>query len=375
MQESRWQNCVVHYNNEVLEFFSEYFTSNNRKCLLIGGAGFDPRSTLLIKHLSSLLDDRLESFLIKEERPAPSEELAQKAGQNIEEMKKYCASTIVKKIDIFAADNAVVGGRNVIRSIREISLKKYTDVVLDMSALSMGISFPVARYLYEHVQNFNTIVNVHLVVISNPNLDSLIDSTPNDRVSNVHGFAQSNLYGQDEQEALLWLPQLSVSKIQVLKMIHRNVKPHDTCPILPFPTEQPKKGDEVVLKLFSSIREAWGRPLENEWGLDPRNFLYADERKPLDIYRSILRLDDERRPVFESFGGSRIILSPVGSKIPAIGALMAAIERKFPVVYVESLAYSMSEGQREIGYRESRLAHIWLFGDAYLRDTLGKAAK
>ena len=54
--------------------------------------------------------------------------------------------------------------------------------------------------------------------------------------------------------------------------------------------------------------------------------MYADERMPVDIYRTIMRIDNERKPVFETFGGSTIVLSLLGSmKIPAIGIVMAAL--------------------------------------------------
>ena len=61
-------------------------------------------------------------------------------------------------------------------------------------------------------------------------------------------------------------------------------------------------------------------------------------------------------------------MSPLSSKIPAIGALMAALERQFPVVYVEALAYIVDwEQVRDISSDASRKAHVWLRGDAYLK--------
>lgn len=368
MGSNRWENCVAHYDNEVQSFFKEHFSDEKRTCILIGGAGFDPRSAELVKHLSGLLGQRLRAHLVKEERPEPDPELVRRADDNLKAIKGYCKNLKVEEINIFAEDNAVVGGRNIIRSLSGIALENFTDVVIDMSALSMGVSFPIVSYVYERVRTLEGNINVHLAVISNPELDALITSAPNDRVSDVRGFDRRQLFGEDDK-ALLWLPQPSESKQNVLRMIHTDVSPHDTCPILPFPSEDPKKGDRIAYNVFDSIHTDWGGPLENDWGLDPKNFVYADERKPLDIYRTILRIDDERTPVFETFGGSIIILSPLGSKIPAIGALMAALERKFPVVYVEALAYNVDWIRAEaVQSSNSRIAHVWLYGDAYLRD-------
>jgi hypothetical protein len=373
MAGERWENCVAHYDAEVLRFFEEYFKNDDRKCLLIGGAGFDPRSTALVKSLSQILATRLNVYLIREERPDPDPELVRRADLNIKEIEEYCENVTVVPVDIFAADNAVVGGRNVVSAIKEIKYSEYTDIVVDASALSMGISYPVVSFVFELAcDHFGTMLNVHLVVMSNPELDALITSEPNERASDVHGFMRRELFG-DSEKARLWLPLLSEGRELVLKMIHGAISPQDTCPILPFPSVDAKKGDRVAFDVFASIQSDWGGPLENDWGLDPRNFVYADERRPLDIYRTILRIDEERTPVFEALGGSIVILSPLGSKIPAIGALMAALERKFPVVYVEALAYTVNwERVDASNSSDSRMVHIWLYGDAYFKDIEAK---
>ena len=75
--------------------------------------------------------------------------------------------------------------------------------------------------------------------------------------------------------------------------------------------------------------------------MDTRNIVYADEEDPLDLYRTILKLDDRRQSVFEKTGGSMLILSPFGSKVMALGALMAALERDLPVAHLEPIGYEL----------------------------------
>jgi hypothetical protein len=59
-------------------------------------------------------------------------------------------------------------------------------------------------------------------------------------------------------------------------------------------------------------------------------------------------------------------LSPIGSKLLSLGALLAALERDFPVVYVEALEYKVDfaalERQRT---QPGILVHLWLKGEAY----------
>lgn len=355
-----WENCVSHYDDGVTNFFAEYFSEGKQKCLLIGGAGFDPRGTEFVGALASILRDRLNVSLIKEIRPNPDINLVLNAENNLKKVQDACSEVTVCNVNILAEDNAVVGGRNAITSISKMALNNFSDIVIDISALSLGVSFPIVRYIYEYVKKHHQTINVHLVVVSNPELDTLIRSIPNDRASEVRGFPRANLFGENET-ARLWMPQLMESKKSILSMIYEEVAPHDTCPILPFPSEDPKKGDRIACSLIPN--------LENEWSVDPRNLVYADERKPLDIYRTILRIHDERCPVFSTFGGSTIILSPLGGKIPAIGALMAALERKFPIVYVEALEYNVDWAEVDnLDDIHSKMVHVWLYGEAYLSD-------
>ena len=50
----------------------------------------------------------------------------------------------------------------------------------------------------------------------------------------------------------------------------------------------------------------------------------------------------------------------------AIGALMAAIERDFPIAYVEAMGYTVDFGLLEKpGIDSGEIVHVWLHGEAY----------
>jgi hypothetical protein len=63
----------------------------------------------------------------------------------------------------------------------------------------------------------------------------------------------------------------------------------------------------------------------------------------------------------------QIILSPLGSKALSLGALMAALERNFAVMYVEAIGYTADFAQLDAlaPARQGELVHLWLHGDAY----------
>ena len=231
-----------------------------------------------------------------------------------------------------------------------------TDLVVDLSALSVGTSFPMVRYLVERIEHGKGPPNLHLFVAHDPELDAAIQSVPSDAPGYVHGFKGGSTLDGSAAAAKLWLPQLASGRGGALSRLHAFVDPHDTCPILPFPAADPRLGD--------SLAEEFLTELETGWSVDTRNIVYADEGDPLDLYRTILRLDDLRKPVFQEVGGSLLVLSPLGSKVTALGALMAALERDLPVAYLESIGYDL-DGSVVTTSKGPNLVHVWLEGDVY----------
>ena len=351
----RWDSCIVHRGNDVEKFVDQYLGKSDRKIFLVAGAGFDPRACTLASRLRGK-NAHIHAFLVKEERPNPPQSLLDKANTNRNTLTSAFGSHEVKTIEVFDADGAVIGGHNVMKILRQKYLDNLTDVVVDVSALSVGISFPIIRYFTQLIANSKGIVNLHLFVAHDPNLDARIRATASDSPSYVRGFdGKSTLY-DTANAARLWLPLLATGRRQALTRLYEFVDPHDTCPILPFPAGNPRLGDELVEEYLTEF--------ESTWEVDARNIVYADENDPLDLYRTILRLDDFRQKVFHTTGGSMLILSPLGSKVMALGTLLAAIERDLPVAHLEPIGYNLQASTLET-MDPPNLVHIWLEGEAY----------
>ncbi len=134
------------------------------------------------------------------------------------------------------------------------------------------------------------------------------------------------------------------------------IEPDDVVPVLPFPSYNPRLADCLI--------EHYAPEVEGQWAVDPRNVVFAADGDPLDFYRTVVRLDDVRRPVFEGTIGSLIVLSPLGGKALALGTMMAAIERDLPVMYVEALGYELAP-DGPTAFSDDDFVHVWLSGDAY----------
>ena len=352
-----WDPCVGHHGNDVELFFTQYFGQLGREVLLVAGAGFDPRACTVAVQVNRTAP-HTRMLLVKEERPNPPALQAEQAEANTKRLLDSVTDSCVEAVQIFGTDGAVVGGRNAIRLLRRQCFRGLTDIVVDISALSVGTSFPIIRYLFESVSSKEIRANLHVLVVHDPCLDAAIRARPSDAPGYVHGFKGGATLSGEYGAARLWLPQLAPGRRSALGRLHTYVDPHDTCPIIPFPATNPRLGDELA--------EEYLTELETSWQVDPRNIVYAHEGDPLDLYRTILRLADRREPVFVETGGSKVILSPLGSKVMALGALMAALERDLPVAHLETLGYEMTEPIAKIA-SEPNLMHIWLEGDAYVR--------
>jgi hypothetical protein len=358
----RWDPCVYHRGDHANAFLREYLAQAGRQYLLVVGAGFDPRSVRIASAFPNDVKKDATVILIREDRPNPLQTLVERAKKNGEQLRNQFPKAGEHTIPIFARDNAVIGGRQGAKLMSAQKLDGITDIIVDMSALSIGVAFPIIKHFLtilavpEHSKT-----NLHVLASHNSSIDDAITSMPSDAVAPIHGFRGGLGLDDKSRAAMLWMPQLSLSKRLVLNRIFqmlRNVQ-EDTvvCPILPFPSSRPRLCDELIEEFSQELQEAWS--------VDVRDLIYADEKSPLDLYRTILTIDDARKRVFASVGGSQIVLSPLGSKALSLGALMAALERDFTILYVESIGYTLNEEQADSATGSDELVHIWLHGDAY----------
>lgn len=362
----QWQldRCVNHrdigYDHHAKRFITTYFSDKNVRILLIAGAGFDPRTTRVCKLIADSSKDKLlQGLLITENRPHSNNELLARAEPNIDEMRKILSNNTTFSINIFAVDGAVIGGREVTKSMCDLPLNDFTDIVIDISAMSIGIAYPMIRYLFEILKSNKANKNLHVMVTDNPAVDSKIIPIASDKVGTVFGFHGGLGLDPNIEAVKLWLPQLILGRKSILDKIHMYIpEPKDICPILPLSESDPKLSDKLI--------DYYKDEFESTWEVDGRSIIYVDERNPLDLYRTILQIDDARRRVFASLTGSTIVLSPVGSKASAIGALMAAIERDYPVVYAEPIDYTVDFDELDqCDDDSSRIVHVWLYGNVY----------
>lgn len=349
----RWDPCVSHRGyREVKEFSDSYLSRKDGNVLLVAGVGFDPRSCVFAEQVAGSRT-RIAALIVREVYPHQSPRQADQMARNWSNLRKAFSISREESISIFAKHVAFVGARTVISELTRRSFEDVTDVIVDMSALSIGISFPVVRYFLKRLDEGYGPRNLHVFVAHSPEADVNIRPEPIDSPSYIHGFQGRSRLSENENLTKLWMPRLASGQGAALERIYHYVAPHETCPILPFPARDPRQGDLLAMEYVEQLQELWS--------VDARGIVYADEGNPLDLYRTILKLEDLRRPVFEEIGGSQLVLSPLGSKAMALGALMAACERDLPVAYIEAIDHEWEE--EDIGTPTPIL--VWLGGEVY----------
>ncbi len=349
-------NCIAHNGNDALEFVKERIYTS-KKTLFIGTVGMDANSLYYPRLLvgASSIDYK---FLI-EKRPAVSKSLEILGKAHRDFLLQQIGSTVkFQEIEIIADDDATVAGRNAVRAVAPwLQQLGYSDIVVDSTGMSRGTCFPIVRQAVE--AGLKQGVDVHLLNASG-NKPSF-NSESNDRAEWMHGF-QGKMGRDSMDDALkLWVPQLSEGKVQTTATMYTKLSPvAEVCPIIPFPSQNPRRGDNILFEYKDALIE--------EWGSDLLNIIYAHESNPLDVYRSVSTLHTIREQVFSGTEETPVtILSPAGWRIGSLGMLLAAIDLELPVLYVETIGYTAESAVpcKVILPSPDHTWHIWLTGSVY----------
>ena len=363
---ARWEYYLLLRDARLREFWVEHLCHSRRAVLVILGRGFDPRMGLGLKMLleggGEGPRDVLGLDFHEGQMSAPLNQ-QRLVTSNWEDIKASVGSrgTIVcQALKFWSAEGRRISSqsaRSVFDSAKRLS--PYTDVVVDISAMPRDVYFPlIARILHllDHSPSRATSrINLHLLVAEDPGYDASIHREGIDENAE---FMASFGGGFDEEGAptpKVWMPVLGEGKCTQFDRIQDMVKPDEVCPVLPSPSRNPRRADDIVME--------YQRSLFDELHLDGRSFLYASERNPFEVYRrlrsAVLRYGD----VLSILGGCRVAISPLSSKLMSLGALLAAYELKRLDCRV-GIAHVGSQGyQIDNTVPKAELFGLWLTGE------------
>jgi len=203
--------------------------------------------------------------------------------------------------------------------------------------------------------------NIHVVVAEDVGLDKRIrEEGIDENASYLHGFSSALELQATAGIPKVWIPVLGEGKEAQLTRIYDHVKPDEICPVIPSPSLDPRRGDNLLIEyrelLFDQLR------------VEPRNIIYASENNPFETYRQISQTVTHYVEALQSLDGCKAVISSVSSKLLSIGALLASFELKkngymVGISHVESQGYRMQPS--DPGTTHEELYSLWLSGEIY----------
>ncbi len=367
----RWNDYIFFKGPDFDIFWEQHLRAENRNVLFIIGLGFDPR---MCTGISAIMNaggtGKRECLLIEfdEGDDSPSKKYNNEVQRNKEELQQLFnqkGKIVSKQLQMWSDDGRRIGARRASEIIGDSSsLNEWNDIIIDVSALPRGVYFPlIAKLLYlidERCQNNNKL-NLHVVVTEDVLLDKSIQEEGIDETAcYLHGFSSALEREATAGIPVVWIPVLGEGKETQLIRMYDNVKPDEICPVLPSPSRNPRRSDNLLMEyrdlLFDRLR------------VEPQNVIYTCEHNPFEtyrqIYKAIQRYDDSLKPL----QGCKIVISAVSSKLLSIGALLAAYEAKkagymIAISHIETHGYAMQKA--DYTKKEHDLFSLWLAGECY----------
>lgn len=330
--------------------------STSENILFICGAGFDPRTLDTPRRVASVKWEQLTVLALKPSVGGEHDTAVGAAHENEEELNILFGDRLTVVDSPQVLDPNTTGTVLSRRLQVQHQVLDFDTVIVDMSGLPSSISFTVLQLFLqqsllgaEEPRRFAG--NLLVTVSEDVSTDARIMASGLDAPGTLAGFERL----PDISTTCIWVPVLGTGAGEELRALTTLLDPHEVCPVVPFPSRNPRRGDELILEHRVLLIE--------ELQFEPRNVLYASETNPFDLYRQLVWLADRYRTALAPLGGATIVVSEHTSKILSLGVLLAAHEAKLVVGHVRPMAYRLS-GSNPVD-RMPWIYTAWLTGQPY----------
>lgn len=377
--ELKWANYFMRGPTHFEEFWRDYLKDSRRRLLFIIGQGIDPRMCHGVQAiLKSSKGVRCDCILVEfdEGSDSPTKKHVQLALNNKDtlcELLQGLGSLVDRTMRMWTDDRRRIGSIHAAEIISDIAeISGYTDVIIDVSAMPRGVYFPLigkTLYLLEDAKTSplgTPIPNLHVIVSEDAKQDRRMRSVGiDDAADYVHGFTSPDLEAEATAEIRrVWIPILGEEQGAKLERIYTLVHPDEICPVLPSPSRNPRRGDNLLIEYRELILD--------QWRVDPKNIVFASEQNPFETYRQIHRTVRLYNQALGPLGGCKAIISALSSKLLSIGAMLAVYELKqtgmsVGLAHVEAQGYDIVDtGQDNVTELDKEeLFTLWLSGECY----------
>jgi hypothetical protein len=366
----RWNPYCLTGESGFDDFWRDHLADRERRVLLILGRGFDVRATETARRLAALGANIHARLLAFDNNLAVSPEQDELTRRNHEALVELLGENAVQEVpvQIGGPSGPAVTPRNTQRAIAGAGdLLEFDDVVVDISAMPRMVALTaVAKLLFdldEAQLSGGRSVNLHVTTAESVTADlGAARGSLRDSVTMVTGFSgQLNAQGT-EQWPRVWFPVLGEGQRERLDLIRDLLNPDEICPVIPFPSKEPRRGDEIVAEHRMTLFD--------DFAVEPANLLLASEYNPFEAYKQLFLAMDRYRRALKELGGCKVFVSPLSSKLLSIGVLLACYDHRFGdipgqrldvgIPYVETADYG--DPTQDIG-TDFELYSMWIRGE------------
>jgi len=387
-----WKNYVFRHGIAVEDLWDQMFadrraTGRPLSLLYVAGKGFDVRANVVAtKYVERLLASECEVgnaslLLVGFSGYQLSPELQTQTAKNAAELEETfrpvggCEAIVIGgsaegEDDISATVALRRGADEVLRHV-----SSQTDIVLDVSSLPRIAYLTILLTLLAKIIPQGSEgeglaakgVTLQVLVAEDAALDSQISSEdPSNDLVLIPGYSEALQSEALRDLPLVWLPILGENRIAQIQKIEEIIPSEaEICPVLPHPSRNPRRGDQLLVEYDSVLFARRETPLSN--------ILYAHEAHPFELYRQLLGAMTRYRKTLDVLGGCRLVVTPLASKLMTIGSALACFEMKLlSADHRSSVAIPYAEPKRYVASIDALLATrpdmsaLVLTGDAYL---------
>ncbi|MBY0329618.1 MAG: hypothetical protein K2X49_02965 [Acetobacteraceae bacterium] len=356
------------------DFWKGHLAQRERRLLLVLGKGFDVRALETARRLHELGADVDVWLLAFHNGQVDSALRRARTDQNTEGLRELFPPDRIQQIDIDigGAFDSPVASRSTYTQLRAAGdPTAYADVVVDISAMPRMVAMTSIAVLLKWLDDAaksGGCVNLHVSTAESVTADLAAgQGTLRDQVSFVRGFSGELTAQTTKDLPHVWFPVLGESQRNRLDKIHQSLTPDEICPVVPFPSRKPRRGDEIIYE----HREL----LFDTFQVEPRNILLACEYNPFEAYKQVFEAMDRYRRALNTLGGCKAFVSPLSSKLLSVAVLLACYDHLFGDVpgkrlkvgipYVETATYADPVQRSDDPFE---LYSMWIRGEWELVD-------
>lgn len=338
-----WDQYVFRRGSDANDLWDHLFDKRPIRLLYIAGSGFDLRAQAVMRECVDSIRDSgatvedAKLILIDFAQYNLETDLKELTIENARELQQiFSAVGRVERISYAAAeDDREFSASNTLRFGTDAVLEKVgdqTDIILDASSLPRVIYLALMTSLLNRLIPCKDApdalaaggVNFQVLVAEDANLDGqIMAEDPSSEIVLIPGFSGAMQAESVQDWPLVWFPILGEHRVNQLQQIIRSTEmpgEAEICPVLPHPSRNPRRADELLLEYKESLFDSRRTPTSN--------ILYVHESQPFEVYRQLLGAMKRYQESMMILGGCRLIVTPFGSKLITLGAGLACFEMR-----------------------------------------------